>query len=105
MLGGFHEKFLELPAEVLLTSMETHQKSFGLTYMFITHDLSVVEHISTRVAVMYLVQDLETSMATQQELIAVKEREISSIQLEKQNPRCPLISRNMSLSIRMSRTH
>ncbi|MDY0227033.1 MAG: glycine--tRNA ligase subunit beta [Desulfomicrobium apsheronum] len=30
MLGGFHEKFLELPAEVLLTSMETHQKSFGL---------------------------------------------------------------------------
>jgi glycyl-tRNA synthetase beta chain len=30
MLGGFHEKFLELPPEVLLTSMETHQKSFGL---------------------------------------------------------------------------
>jgi glycyl-tRNA synthetase beta chain len=30
MLGGFHEKFLALPAEVLLTSMETHQKSFGL---------------------------------------------------------------------------
>lgn len=30
ILGGFHEKFLELPAEVLLTSMETHQKSFGL---------------------------------------------------------------------------
>jgi glycyl-tRNA synthetase beta chain len=30
MLGGFHQKFLELPAEVLLTSMETHQKSFGL---------------------------------------------------------------------------
>jgi glycyl-tRNA synthetase beta chain len=30
MLGRFHEKFLQLPAEVLLTSMETHQKSFGL---------------------------------------------------------------------------
>ena len=30
ILGGFHEKFLDLPEEVLLTSMETHQKSFGL---------------------------------------------------------------------------
>lgn len=30
MFGGFHEKFLELPSEVLLTSMETHQKSFGV---------------------------------------------------------------------------
>ena len=33
--------------------MEAQEKR-GLTYLFITHDLSVVEHFSTRVAVMYL---------------------------------------------------
>jgi oligopeptide transport system ATP-binding protein len=38
----------------ILNLMRDLQKQYGLTYLFITHDLSVVRHMSDRIAVMYL---------------------------------------------------
>jgi len=49
---------VSIQAQILNLMMDL-QDSMGLTYMFITHDLSVVRHISTHIAVMYLGQVVE----------------------------------------------
>lgn len=53
---------VSIQAQILNLLMDL-QEEYGLTYLFVTHDLSVVRHISTNICVMYLGQMVETAPA------------------------------------------
>ena len=63
-LDGGRRQRIGIQAQIL-NLMQDIQEEMGLTYLFITHDLSVVKHLSNQIMVMYLGQVVEICDAKQ----------------------------------------
>ena len=86
---------VSIQAQILNLLMDL-QRDMGFTYMFITHDLSVVKHISNEIVVMYLGQVVER--ATSDELFANPAHPYTKALLEA-IPRPNLAMRNKEIEV------
>jgi peptide/nickel transport system ATP-binding protein len=75
----------------IINLLEDLQARYGLTYLFIAHDLAVVRHISTRVAVMYLGRIME--LAPRDELYARPQHPYTKALLDAAPVPDPLVER------------
>ncbi len=81
----------------ILNLLKDLKKDFGLTYLFISHDLNVIRHVSDRIAVMYLGHIVE--LADKNNLYAAPLHPYTRMLLAAM-PSCDLINKKREMTIR-----